>query len=80
MGAMETIDIIVTAPISGTRLPDGHVDVGNAARALGVTRQTIVRWIVDGVIAAERQDSPGRQGFRYRIPTPEIARLRRERA
>lgn len=60
------------------RLPDGFVNVEDAARFLGVSDETIRRHIEEGRIKAVRQEGVhGRTGWRYIIPTSELNRLKR---
>ena len=48
----------------------GLMTVAEAARALGVNRKTVYRWIVDGAILAVT-----RGGDEYRIPISEVNRI-----
>lgn len=61
-------------------LPEGLVTVDDAARYLGVARETIRRHISQGRLEAHRQENtPGRHGWCWMIDTAELMRVRAEK-
>jgi len=73
----ETILVVREVPVTAETLPPGGVSVTDAARYLGVSDETVRRYIDAGRIRAERQASAGREGWRHVIPTEELNRVRR---
>lgn len=75
---METIEVTQEVSISTSPLPPGYVSVKDAARLLGVTGETVRRYIADGKLAAKEvtYGARGRHGWRWVIPTSEVNRLR----
>ena len=70
--------MIRRVPVSSEHLPPGEVSVEDAAAYLKVSDETVRRYISLGRIEARvEQGSVGSMGWRYVIPTEELARLRR---
>lgn len=74
---MEPINVIVRADPSEP-LPDGYVDVADAARYLGTSRPRVRRRINNGTLEHVVETAPGRTGFRYLIPTAALEAWRTE--
>jgi hypothetical protein len=62
------------------KLPQGFVNVEDAAIFLQVSDETVRRFIVEGELGGERQrHAHGPQGWRWVIPTRDVNRLKRVR-
>jgi hypothetical protein len=66
-------------PEDADRLPAGYVSLADAAKWLGVTTEALRKAIRSGRLAAERERSSGKQGWRYVVRTADLNRWRRER-
>ena len=65
-----------------TRLPRGFVSVADAAAFLGISDETVRRWIVNGRLDADQVEerARGREGWRWVVPTSALSKARREMA
>lgn len=72
------ISVVRVFPIDATLPREGYLDLTDAARYVGVARSTMQRWLDTGRVSAVR-DEPwgGRAGWRWLIPTRDLAPLRR---
>jgi len=79
---MDTVEVVNEVSLHAATLPPGYVSVKDAARLMGVTGETIRRYIADGKLAAKevQYGARGRHGWRWVIPTSEVNRMRAVKA
>lgn len=74
---MDTVTVFQEVPTLGDLPPGGFVNVEDAAAILGVTGETIRRWIANGKLIAQKDSTTyGRQGWRWVIAVAELEPLR----
>lgn len=77
---IRTITVFHTVDPYGDLPKTGFVNVEDAGVIMGVTGETIRRWIAAGQLTAfEDVSTYGRQGWRWVIPVEELAKLRVKR-
>jgi hypothetical protein len=72
-----TIRVYVPVPLSATEMPEGFVSLADAARFLGVARETLRRGINQGTISAEVEHDPeDSDRWRYVFRSEEVLRVK----
>lgn len=82
--SIEVFNIVAldTKANGSVRLPRGFVSVADAAAFLGVSDETIRRWIQTDRLDAQQVEerARGREGWRWVVPTTALTKARREMA